>query len=133
MFTSFARYCRDHLSLFLAGAIGYCGIEVLVRGHTHWTMLLAGGLCLVGLEALDRHLARTPLLLRCLAGAALITGVELVFGLVCNRLLHWAVWDYSAQWGNLWGQVCPRFSIYWFLLCLPVFRVLELARRPWQK
>ena len=127
------RYSRDHLSLFLAGALGYGGIEVLVRGWTHWTMLLAGGLCLVGLEALDRRLAALPLVVRCGAGALLITGVELAAGLVCNRLLHWGVWDYSGEWGNLWGQVCPRFSLYWFLLCLPVFRVLELARRPWQK
>jgi len=21
---------------------------------------------------------------------------------------------------NLLGQICPRFSLYWFLLCLPV-------------
>ena len=133
MLQKIGRYCLDHASLFCAGALGYGGIEVLVRGHTHWTMLLAGGFCLTGLEALDRRLSHRPFLLRCAAGAALITAIELASGLVCNRLLHWAVWDYSAHWGNLWGQICPLFSLYWFLLCIPVFWVFQRTRSAWGK
>ena len=89
--------------------------------------LLAGGLCLLALQALNRRLAGRPLALRCLAGAGFITGFELAVGLLCNRLLGWRVWDYSAQWGNLWGQVCPRFSAYWYLLCLALLPVLDRA------
>ena len=110
--------CYETFVTFCLGAAGYGGLECLYRGRTHWTMLCAGGLCLLALQALNRRLAGRPLALRCLAGAGFITGFELAVGLLCNRLLGWRVWDYSAQWGNLWGQVCPRFSAYWYLLCL---------------
>ena len=63
----------------------------------------------------------------CAAGALLITGIELAVGLLCNRCLHWAVWDYSDQWGNLWGQICPQFSFYWFLLSIPLLWAFERA------
>ena len=105
--------CYETFVTFCLGAAGYGGLECLYRGRTHWTMLCAGGLC--------------PLALRCLAGAGFITGFELAVGLLCNRLLGWRVWDYSAQWGNLWGQVCPRFSAYWYLLCLALLPVLDRA------
>ena len=97
--------CYETFVTFCLGAAGYGGLECLYRGRTHWTMLCAGGLCLLALQALNRRLAGRPLALRCLAGAGFITGFELAVGLLCNRLLGWRVWDYSAQWGNLWGQV----------------------------
>ncbi len=126
-------YCRSHALMFFLGALGYGGIEVLVRGYTHWTMLVAGGLCLLGLQALDRQLRQLPFLLRCAAGALLITAVELCFGLVCNRAMRWGVWDYSGYWGNLWGQICPLFTFYWFLLCIPVFWALQRIRSAWEE
>lgn len=118
----------EKLSLFCIGALGYGGIEYLYRGHTHWTMLVAGGLCLVGLHALNQRLFRLPLLVRAAAGAGLITAVELAFGLIFNRGLHMQVWDYSTQWGNLLGQICPLYSFFWFLLCIPI--VYCLSPRP---
>ena len=90
-------------ALFCLGALGYGCIELVWRGRTHWTMLLAGGVCMLALWALSERLARWPLLARCAAGALVITGVELAFGVVCNLLLGWRVWDYSLLWGNLWG------------------------------
>ncbi len=50
-------------------------------------------------------------------------------GLICNRMLGMGIWDYSDRWGNLWGQICPRFSFYWFLLCIPVFVCFACADR----
>ena len=63
----------------------------------------------------------------------MITGIELVFGLVFNRVLQLGVWDYSAQWGNVLGQICPLFTFLWFLLCIPVFGMLSLAAQWLQK
>ena len=83
---------------------------------------------MLALWALNERLARWPLLARCAAGALVITGVELAFGLVCNLLLGWRVWDYSLLWGNLWGQICPLYSSLWFLLCIPIFGSLSLCR-----
>lgn len=120
----------NQIILFCIGALGYGGLEIAVRGHTHWTMLLAGGVCLLGLWRISLVLAGVPLLLRCAAGALFITGVELAAGLLCNRCLHWAVWDYSDQWGNLWGQICPQFTFYWFLLSIPLLWAFEHAGAP---
>jgi uncharacterized membrane protein len=112
------------VSLFSVGALGYMGIEVLARGHSHWTMGLTGGLCLLGMVNIHRRAAHWPLLARCAASAALVTAAELAVGLTVNRLLMWNVWDYSARWLNLWGQICPRFTMYWFLLIVPVALIL---------
>lgn len=122
--------CLERMVLFCIGALGYGGLELAVRGHTHWTMLLAGGICLLGLRQISLVLSGAPFLARCAAGALLITGVELAVGLLCNRCLHWAVWDYSDQWGNLWGQICPQFSFYWFLLSMPLLWALDKMRPP---
>ena len=42
--------------------------------------------------------------------------LELLCGLLVNRALGWAVWDYSAQPGNLWGQICPLYTLLWIPL-----------------
>ena len=62
-------------ALFCLGALGYGCIELACRGRTHWTMLLAGGVCMLALWALNERLGRWPLLARCAAGALVITGV----------------------------------------------------------
>ena len=116
---------KQSVSLFSVGALGYMGIEVLARGHSHWTMGLTGGLCLLGMVSIHRRAAHWPLLARCAAGAMLVTVAELAVGLTVNRLLMWNVWDYSDRWLNLWGQICPRFTMYWFLLNVPVALICD--------
>ena len=74
--------------LFLTGSWAYPAIEMLWRGETHSSMALAGGICL----CLINHiccgvLEDNNIFSRCLAGAGIITGVELVLGLVLNCLL----------------------------------------------
>ena len=101
---------------FCIGALGYGGVELAWRGGTHWTMLLAGGLGLLLVEAISDRLPLLPLAAQAAAAAGAITGLELAVGLVCNRLLAWQVWDYSAQWGNLWGQVCLKYALLWVVL-----------------
>ena len=36
---------KQNLIVYSIGAVGYGIIEVLFRGYTHWSMLIAGGLC----------------------------------------------------------------------------------------
>ena len=50
-------------------------------------------------------------LLKPVAGAAVITGVELAAGLLVNR--DFRVWDYRAVPGNFRGQICLPFSLLW--------------------
>ena len=113
--------------LFLLGGGGYLAIELAWRGASHWTMFLAGGICLCVLQALAVRPVCLPLAAG--AGAAAVSGLEVCIGLACREVLHIAVWDYSAEWGNLAGLVCPRYCLYWFLLCGWVILVLRVARR----
>lgn len=115
--------------LFVVGAVGYCLLEILWRGHTHWSMGLAGGVCLVGLYALHRRMARFSLPVQAAAGAALITVVEFAVGCVVNLLLGWNVWDYSGWRFHLLGQVCLVFCLLWFVLSLGVMGVFRLTER----
>lgn len=41
--------------LFLLGGSGYLAIELAWRGTSHWTMFLAGGVCLCLLQQLARQ------------------------------------------------------------------------------
>ena len=107
---------RRKMVLFAVGGTGYSMLEILYRGRTHWTMAVLGGLCLMLLASIVRRRPHWPLWKLSAAGAAAVTLAELAAGLLVNRILGWGVWDYSAQPLNLWGQICPRFSIYW--LCL---------------
>lgn len=111
----------EYALLFALGGAAYCALEVLWRGHTHWSMALAGGVCLCALGACRVRLRRRSLLVRCLAGAGVITAIEFLTGCVVNLWLGWAVWDYSARSLNLLGQVCPAYSLLWFFLSLPAF------------
>ena len=117
----------ERAMLFLLGGGGYLAIELAWRGASHWTMFLAGGICLCVLQALAGRPVCLPRAAG--AGAAAVSGLEVCIGLACREVLHIAVWDYSAEWGNLAGLVCPRYCLYWFLLCGWVILVLRVARR----
>lgn len=116
--------------IFLAGSCAYPTLEVAWRGHTHYSMALAGGVCL---WLIDRVccgvLEHKSLFLRCLAGAGLITGVELAAGIVVNQIFQMEVWDYSNMPMNLMGQVCLPYSALWFGLTLPAMALCRLCRR----
>lgn len=112
-------FLRRNAAMFSVGALGYCTIELIWRQHTHWSMGLAGGVCLIGLREVERRMKKRKLSTQCLAGSALITSVELLTGLWVNRVMGWAVWDYSNMPLNVMGQICPLYSGLWFLLCMP--------------
>ena len=112
--------------VFILGGIAYAMIEVLFRGHTHWTMVLTGGACVLTMYMMSGWLLDIPLIASALTGALIITMYELVVGLVVNIRLGWSVWDYSDMPGNILGQICPTFSAIWFLLCLIFLGIIKL-------
>ena len=69
-----------------------------------------------------------PLLLQALICAAAITGTEFVAGIIINIVLGLNVWDYSALWGNVYGQICPQYSALWYLLSLVMIPALDWLR-----
>lgn len=87
------------------------GLELLWRGWSHGSMFLAGGSCFLLLGKLDQTKPRLPPPLRAVAGAGIITGVELLTGLLANR--DYSVWDYRHIPFNYHGQICLPFSLLW--------------------
>lgn len=43
------------------------------------------------------------------------TLMELVSGWFFQQFFHLHLWDYSTEWGNWHGWICPRFFLYWFI------------------
>ncbi len=99
------------ISHFLLGGFGYVGLELLWRGRSHISMFLAGGICFLLLGKLNRVKPRLCLPWRCMAGAAIITAVELAVGMLANR--QYQVWDYRHMPLNFMGQICLPFSLLW--------------------
>lgn len=108
--------------LFCAGGLGYMGLELLWRGWTHSAMFFAGGTCFLLLGQL-RH---CPPWVRAVAGAGMITAVELGVGLALNR--QYAIWDYRNVPLNFMGQICLPYSLLWMPVGLAgttLYRLLD--------
>lgn len=106
--------------LFLMGGSLYYLLEVLLRGWSHWTMAVCGGICLSLIYLMNIRLGNAPLLFRASAGAFIITAVELLAGYWLNLHLGLGIWDYSTHAHHLWGQISFYASARWLLLCIPV-------------
>ena len=112
---------------FAFGGSIYCLLEFLWRGRSHVSMFLAGGAAFLVLCRIGR--LRQPLWLRALLGAAAVTAIEFVTGLIVNRALGLAVWDYSALRFHLLGQISLLFSAIWIPISLAAFALGALIDR----
>jgi len=119
------RKIGENCLVFGIGGMGYVLIELLWRGYTHWTMLLLGGISFSAIYFIENTF-RYSLLIKSAAASLFITAAELVTGFIVNILLGWDVWDYSDVFLNIAGQICPLFSFFWFLLCVPAFKLCAL-------
>lgn len=124
--------------LFYIGSLVGWGIEVLFRRffssanpQRRWINpgfltgpylpLYGFSLCALYLLAqMEGFLPISNLVLRKLALFALmalvVTAVEYITGLIFIKGLHTKLWDYSSQWGNIGGIVCPKFTFFWAVL-----------------
>lgn len=48
--------------------------------------------------------------------ALCMTLIEYAAGVFCLKYLKVRLWDYSDEWGNINGIICPKFSAAWALL-----------------
>ena len=98
----------------MIGAFLYLFIEILYRGHTHWTMGVVGGVCFVLIGLINEVFTwGTPLCLQSIIGATIVTVLEFISGVVLNIWLRLGIWDYSRMPFNLLGQICLPFSVIW--------------------
>ena len=114
------------ITVFILGGMAYGLMEVLFRGHTHWSMVITGGACVLTLYLIMDWTMNLPLVVAALAGAGIITFYEFCVGMLVNVSFGWHVWDYSSMPGNILGQICPLFTGLWFAMCLVFFCLVRL-------
>lgn len=120
---------KNNSLLFAIGGAGYGAIEILWRGRTHWTMIIAGGICFVIFSKIAKKYKNRRILFKSLICALSVTAVEFIFGLVFNILLGMNVWDYSGLPLNFLGQICLLYSMIWMVLATAFLPLAELLNR----
>lgn len=114
-----------HAAFFILGGAAYVGLEFLWRGRSHASMFVAGGGSFVLLGKLRRR--PLPLPVRAAAGSGVITGVELLTGLLVNRNFH--VWDYRQMPMHFRGQICVPYMLLWAPLSLGAMELYRFLDR----
>lgn len=118
-----------YILLFLVGGFLYCSLEVLVRGFSHISMLIAGGLSFVLIGNLNKR-KNMSVVGQMFIGGIIITCIEFIIGMIVNKWMGLNVWDYSNMPYNFKGQICLLFSNIWFLLSI-VAVLLDDYMRYW--
>ena len=57
--------------------------------------------------------------------ALFITFIEYIAGLIFIKKMKIKLWDYSNQWGNIKGIICPKFTLYWAILAALYYFVIH--------
>lgn len=114
----FLKKLMEYGFLFLLGGSIYYSLEMAFRGFSHWSMFVLGGLCMAFFafqgsgtrwrEALWKQIIRCTIF---------VTACEFITGLIVNKWLRLAVWDYSNQPFHLFGQICLPFAVLFSGLC----------------
>ena len=72
--------------------------------------------------------------------ALIMTGIEFAAGIIFIKGMKIRLWDYSEEWGNLWGIICPKYALLWaalsaayYFLLFPPFLdlVMWFIEHPW--
>lgn len=79
------------------------------------------GLCLLYLIALlERwNFIENPFLNKVilfLMMAICMTLIEYIAGILALKIMKVRLWDYTNEWGNIQGIICPKFSMIWAVL-----------------
>lgn len=118
------RFIKNIIFL-ITGGLGYGLIETIWRGYTHWTMLIAGGVCFVVFSYVAERFQSSTRIYKALVCALCITEVELIFGIIFNIILKMEIWDYSRIPFNILGQICPLYTILWGILSFALIPFAE--------
>lgn len=118
---------RDLVIMTLGGG-AYVLVELWWRGRSHVSMFLLGGLCFWLIGRMDKH-TPMPVMVQACLGACVVTGLELLTGLVVNCWLGLEVWDYSSLPLNFRGQICLYYFVLWIPLSAGAVFLEDAARR----
>ena len=123
----------EYLFLFCTCATaGWC-LEVVYRAFRHHKVVNPGfltGCCLpiygmggtilyflseMKFRTLPNEYVRVAVIL--LIAMVIMTLIELVGGIIAVKYFRVRLWDYSGEWMNFQGVICPKFSLIWGLVC----------------
>lgn len=71
--------------------------------------LLASMGTAMGVDAAGEQIALFALMALCM------TAIEYLAGVLTLKYANVRLWDYSMEWGNFRGLICPKFSFFWAL------------------
>lgn len=111
------RIYKDFILITIMGAM-YMALEGLWRGWTNISMLFVGGICAFFIGRLNEQDTFNNLKIwkQSLIGTLITLIIEFVSGLILNKWLGFHIWDYSNEFGNVYGQICLPYAFLWFLL-----------------
>lgn len=117
------RKVSEYIFLWALGGSIYYLLEMGFRGFSHWSMFVVGGLALCFCTYQGEAMHWTEgLWIQLIRSVVFVTALEFITGILVNKYFHLAVWDYSDQPFNLWGQICIPFMILFSgLLLLAIY------------
>ena len=45
-----------------------------------------------------------------------VTAIEYIAGIIFIKGMGVKLWDYSEEWGNIDGLICPLYTLFWTIL-----------------
>jgi len=107
-----SKKTSEYIFIWALGGSVYYLLEIAFRGFSHWSMFILGGLALCFCTFQGQSMAwAEPLWIQVFRSVLFITALEFTTGIIVNKWFHLAVWDYSDQPLQLWGQICVPFMI----------------------
>ena len=116
-----------YIFLFWFGGSAYVTFEVFYRNRSHWSMFILAGVIFIIVGCFNEFLNWT-ILTQTIIGTLFAVVSEFIFGCVLNLYYHLNIWDYSNLPGNILGQVCPQFTIIWFILVFACIIIDDIIR-----
>ena len=83
------------------------------------------GLFLVSLLPIHTGKGWADALIIILIMGVAMTLIEYITGLIFIKGLRIRLWDYSKQWGNLQGIICPLYSLFWLMIAAVYYFVID--------
>lgn len=129
---SIIKTFMEYLILFFIGGCIYYSLEIVWRGHSHWSMFILGGVCLIAVGLINEILPWTTFIEeQILIGTGVITLLEFIAGLILNIWLDLGIWDYSDIPLNFMGQICIPFIVIWIILAATAILLDDRIRYAW--
>jgi uncharacterized membrane protein len=125
------KHISHSIILFTVLGLIYYFLEVIYRGHSHWEMLIIGGLCGLSLSYLNSFLSwKMPLVIQAVLGMLICLIIEFTSGCICNLALNLNLWNYNGLPFNLLGQIQLYYAGMWYVLSI-VGIILDDHLRHW--